>query len=101
MDEGNRVEIAGELEPQDKLRFKDSKRYKERLLTAQKNSGEKDALVAMKGELLGMPIVACAFEFSFMGGSMGSVVGARFVKAVEVALEENTGLCLYVFKWLV
>ncbi|MCV5373776.1 acetyl-CoA carboxylase carboxyl transferase subunit beta, partial [Escherichia coli] len=81
LDEGNRVELGSELEPQDKLKFKDSKRYKERISAAQKNSGEKDALVVMQGELLGLPLVACAFEFSFMGGSMGSVVGARFVKA--------------------
>ncbi len=95
LDDGNRVELANDLEPKDKLKFKDSKRYKERIATAQKNSGEKDALVVMKGELLGMPIVACAFEFSFMGGSMGSVVGARFVKAVEAAIESNTGLVCF------
>ncbi|HFQ5217317.1 TPA: acetyl-CoA carboxylase, carboxyltransferase subunit beta [Vibrio vulnificus] len=95
LDEGNRVELGGELEPQDKLKFKDSKRYKERIAAAQKSSGEKDALVAMKGELLGMPIVACAFEFSFMGGSMGSVVGARFVRAVEAAMENNCALVCF------
>ncbi|WCE28926.1 acetyl-CoA carboxylase, carboxyltransferase subunit beta [Vibrio sp. SCSIO 43137] len=95
LDEDNREELANDLEPVDKLKFKDSKRYKERIASAQKNSGEKDALVVMKGELLGMPIVACAFEFSFMGGSMGSVVGARFVKAVEAALENNTGLVCF------
>jgi acetyl-CoA carboxylase carboxyl transferase subunit beta len=95
LDENNRVELANDLEPQDKLKFKDSKRYKERIATAQKNSGEKDALVVMQGELLGLPIVACAFEFSFMGGSMGSVVGARFVKAVEAALEANCGLVCF------
>ncbi|MGF1739673.1 acetyl-CoA carboxylase, carboxyltransferase subunit beta [Vibrio profundum] len=95
LDEANRVEIADELEPQDKLRFKDTKRYKERLASAQKNTGEKDALIVMKGELLGLPIVACAFEFSFMGGSMGSVVGARFVRAVEAAMENNCGLVCF------
>ena len=86
LDKGERVELGTDLEPQDKLKFKDSKRYKERISAAQKNSGETDALVAMKGELLGLPIVACAFEFSFMGGSMGSVVGARFVRAVDAAI---------------
>ncbi|USD33283.1 MULTISPECIES: acetyl-CoA carboxylase, carboxyltransferase subunit beta [Vibrio] len=95
LDEDNRIELADELEPQDKLKFKDSKKYKDRISAAQKSSGEKDALVVMKGELLGLPIVACAFEFSFMGGSMGSVVGARFVRAVEAAIENNCGLVCF------
>ena len=95
LDENNRVELADELEPQDKLKFKDSKKYKDRISSAQKSSGEKDALVVMKGELLGQPIVACAFEFSFMGGSMGSVVGARFVRAVEAAIENKCGLVCF------
>ncbi len=95
LDEENRIELANDLEPQDKLKFKDSKRYKDRISTAQKNSGEKDALVVMKGELMGLPVVACAFEFTFMGGSMGSVVGARFVKAVEAAMEANCGLVCF------
>ncbi|MCZ4295587.1 MULTISPECIES: acetyl-CoA carboxylase, carboxyltransferase subunit beta [Vibrio] len=95
LDENNRVEIADELEPQDKLKFKDSKKYKDRISAAQKSSGEKDALVVMKGELLGQPIVACAFDFSFMGGSMGSVVGARFVRAAEAAMENNCGLVCF------
>ncbi|HHI5012744.1 TPA: acetyl-CoA carboxylase, carboxyltransferase subunit beta [Vibrio parahaemolyticus] len=95
LDESNRVELGTELEPQDKLKFKDSKRYKERISAAQKSSGEKDALIVMQGELLGMPLVACAFEFSFMGGSMGSVVGARFVKAVEAAIENNCALVCF------
>jgi acetyl-CoA carboxylase carboxyl transferase subunit beta len=95
LDEGNREELATDLEPTDKLKFKDSKRYKDRISTAQKASGEKDALVVMKGQLLGMPLVACAFEFSFMGGSMGSVVGARFVKAVEAAIENECGLVCF------
>ncbi len=95
LDKDNREEIANELEPQDKLKFKDSKRYKERIAAAQKSSGEKDALVVMNGELHGIPLVACAFEFSFMGGSMGSVVGARFVRAVESAIERNCGLVCF------
>lgn len=89
LDQGERVEIGGELEPQDILKFKDSKRYKDRISSAQKATGEKDALVVMKGELNGMPVVAAAFEFSFLGGSMASVVGARFVKGVEYCLEHN------------
>ncbi|MDF4361562.1 acetyl-CoA carboxylase carboxyl transferase subunit beta, partial [Vibrio parahaemolyticus] len=69
LDKGERIELASEYEPKDLLNFKDKKRYKERLALAQKSTGEKDALVVMKGELLGLPIVACAFEFSFMAGS--------------------------------
>ncbi|MGF1910304.1 acetyl-CoA carboxylase, carboxyltransferase subunit beta [Vibrio kasasachensis] len=95
LDAENRVELANELEPQDKLKFKDSKRYKDRLSAAQKSSGEKDALIVMQGEVIGIPVVACAFEFSFMGGSMGSVVGARFVRAVEAAMENNCGLVCF------
>ena len=95
LDDTNRVEIADELEPQDKLKFKDSKKYKDRITSAQKSSGEKDALVVIKGELLGQPIVSCAFDFSFMAGSMGSVVGARFVRAVEAAIESNCGLVCF------
>ncbi|ELB2035414.1 acetyl-CoA carboxylase carboxyltransferase subunit beta [Vibrio parahaemolyticus] len=95
LDKGERIEFASEHEPKDLLNFKDKKRYKERLALAQKSTGEKDALVVMKGELLGLPIVACAFEFSFMAGSMGSVVGARFVDAVNTAIEENCGLVCF------
>ncbi|CAK2438219.1 acetyl-CoA carboxyltransferase subunit beta [Vibrio crassostreae] len=95
LDKGERFEIASEHEPQDLLNFKDLRRYKERLAIAQKSTGEKDALVVMKGKLLGLPVVACAFEFSFMAGSMGSVVGARFVRAVEAAIEANCGLVCF------
>ncbi|MFW1429403.1 acetyl-CoA carboxylase, carboxyltransferase subunit beta [Vibrio parahaemolyticus] len=95
LDKGERIELASEYEPKDLLNFKDKKRYKERLALSQKSTGEKDALVVMKGELLGLPIVACAFEFSFMAGSMGSVVGARFVDAVDMAIEENCGLVCF------
>ncbi|WP_318478738.1 acetyl-CoA carboxylase, carboxyltransferase subunit beta [Photobacterium leiognathi] len=95
LDADTQVEIAAELEPQDKLKFRDSKKYKDRLSAAQKSTGEKDALVAMKGDLLGLPVVACAFEFSFMGGSMGSVVGAKFVRAVDAAIENNCPLICF------
>ncbi|HCG7243072.1 TPA: acetyl-CoA carboxylase carboxyltransferase subunit beta [Vibrio parahaemolyticus] len=95
LDKGERIELASEHEPKDLLNFKDKKRYKERLALAQKSTGEKDALVVMKGELLGLPIVACAFEFSFMAGSMGSVVGARFVDAVDTAIVANCGLVCF------
>ena len=89
LDRDNRVELGEEFEAQDILKFKDSKRYKDRLSSDRKATGEKDALVVMKGELHGMPVVAAAFEFSFLGGSMASVVGARFVKGVEYCLEHN------------
>lgn len=95
LDKGERVEIASEYEPKDVLNFKDLKRYKERLALAQKSTGEKDALVAMRGTLMGLPIVACAFEFSFMAGSMGSVVGARFVRAVEEAIDAHCGFVCF------
>jgi len=89
LDQGERVELGEEFEPQDILKFKDTKRYKDRISAAQKNTGEKDALVVMKGDLHGMPIVTAAFEFAFLGGSMASVVGARFVAGVEYCLEHN------------
>lgn len=95
LDQSDRVELGGDLEPQDILKFKDSKRYKDRIIAAQKATNEKDALVAMQGKLKGMPVVVTAFEFSFMGGSMASVVGARFVKAVESCLENNTPLICF------
>ena len=95
LDEQGRTEIGAELEPQDVLKFKDSKRYKDRLSAAQKETAEKDALVVMKGTLKGVPVVACSFEFSFMGGSMASVVGARFVRAVEECIKEGRGLVCF------
>ena len=90
-----RSELGAELEPQDILKFKDSKKYKDRLTSAQKDTNEKDALVVMKGTVKGVPVVACAFEFAFMGGSMGSVVGARFVRAVEECIKERRGLICF------
>ncbi len=88
-------EIGANLESMDPLKFKDSKKYKERLTQAQKSSGEKDALVVMRGQLKGMDLVVAAFEFAFMGGSMGSVVGERFVRAVNMALERHTPLVCF------
>ena len=87
LDEGERREIAANLEPVDALKFRDSKKYRDRITAAQKATGEKDALVAMAGKLKGQPIVAVAFEFGFMGGSMGSVVGERFSRAGQEALK--------------
>lgn len=95
LDVMDREEIGAELEPQDILKFKDFKRYKDRLVDAQKKTSEKDALIVMKGTVKGIPVVACAFEFDFMGGSMGSVVGARFVRAVEQAIEDRRALICF------
>ncbi len=85
-------EIGENLEPEDPLKFRDSKKYKDRISTAQKATGEKDALVAVTGALLGRPVVACAFEFAFMGGSMGSVVGERFARAARHAADNGMPL---------
>ena len=95
LDEGTMVEIAGELEAVDALKFKDQKKYKDRLVASQKQTGEKDALIAARGALKGRPIVACAFEFSFMGGSMGSVVGERFTRAAEEAVDIRAPLVCF------
>lgn len=90
LDKTAQEEIGAEVEPVDKLKFKDTKRYRDRLTQAQKTTGEKDALVVIKGQLHGIPIIASAFEFGFIGGSMGRVVGKRFVMGVEAAIENRT-----------
>ncbi|MGN6513086.1 MAG: acetyl-CoA carboxylase, carboxyltransferase subunit beta [Lysobacteraceae bacterium] len=95
LDAGSGVEIAGELGPVDVLKFKDQKRYGDRIKAAQKSTGERDALIAMQGTLKSRPIVACAFDFAFMGGSMGSVVGERFARAAERALEIGAPLVCF------
>ncbi|WNO61471.1 acetyl-CoA carboxylase, carboxyltransferase subunit beta [Rheinheimera sp. MMS21-TC3] len=89
LDPNTGQELAADLEPQDLLKFKDSKRYKDRLVAAQKQTNEKDAMIVMHGTLKDMPIVAASFEFEFMGGSMASVVGAKFVAGVEHALKHK------------
>ncbi|MFY1026384.1 acetyl-CoA carboxylase, carboxyltransferase subunit beta [Actinobacillus seminis] len=89
LDKDSEQEMAAELEPKDILKFKDLKKYKDRISVAQKETGEKDALVVMSGTLYNMPIIVAASNFSFMGGSMGSVVGAKFVQAAEKAIELN------------
>lgn len=94
-DESGREEIAANLEPEDRLRFKDSKKYKDRLVGAQKLTKENDALVAMQGTSNGLGVVAVAFEFNFMGGSMGSIVGEKFVRAANVSLEKNLPLVCF------
>jgi acetyl-CoA carboxylase carboxyl transferase subunit beta len=87
LDEGNHQEIGKHVKPVDPLKFRDTKKYKERIALAQKQTKENDALVVIKGQLKGQDIVAAAFDFSFMGGSMGSVVGEKFVRGVNKSLE--------------
>ncbi|MBX2838984.1 MAG: acetyl-CoA carboxylase, carboxyltransferase subunit beta [Gammaproteobacteria bacterium] len=89
LDEGELLEIGDSIEPIDVLKFKDSKRYKDRLTQSAKDSGEKEALVVLAGKLKGMPVVVAVFDFNFMAGSMGSVVGERFCRACDYALENN------------
>ena len=95
LDDEPREEIAAELESADPLKFKDLKRYKDRLSQAQKQTNEKEAMVVMRGQVKGIGCVAAAFEFSFMGGSMGSVVGERFVRGVDVALRDNLAMVCF------
>ncbi|WP_297925448.1 acetyl-CoA carboxylase, carboxyltransferase subunit beta [uncultured Agitococcus sp.] len=95
LDPEGREEIGMELQPEDRLNFKDSKRYVDRLTDAQKDTNETDALIVVKGTVNDMPVVVAAFEFSFMGGSMGAVVGARFIKAAEMCLRERIPLVCF------
>ena len=92
LDPDSQTEIAAGLESEDPLRFRDTKKYRDRLVQAQKKTGEKDALITVSGTLLGRSVVVCAFEFAFMGGSMGSVVGERFSRAADYATENNMPL---------
>ncbi len=92
LDPEGREELFSELVPVDRLKFKDSKKYKDRLTQSQKETGESDAFVVMKGKLYGLPIVTGAFEFSFMGGSMGTVVGEKFVRAANMAVDNHIPL---------
>tara|TARA_R110002110_G_scaffold406421_1_gene626226 strand:- start:19125 stop:20060 length:936 start_codon:yes stop_codon:yes gene_type:complete len=95
LDDDSGKEILTDIEPVDRLRFKDKKRYRDRLTAAQKSTGEKDALIAMRGKLLEMPLVAVAFEFNFHGGSMGYAVGEKFTRAAQLALEERIPLVCF------
>lgn len=95
LDDGTGVELFTDVEPADPLKFRDTKKYRDRLASTQKKTGEKDALVAMAGQLKGRPIVACAFDFDFMGGSMGSVVGERFTRSAELARTERRPLVCF------
>lgn len=89
LDEGSAVEFYESLEPVDRLKFRDSKKYKDRIHAAQKATGEKEAILVMRGKLMGATVVASAFEFNFIGGSMGATVGEKFVRGVQLATTEN------------
>jgi acetyl-CoA carboxylase carboxyl transferase subunit beta len=89
LDEEGQEEVAASLEPIDRLKFRDSKKYKDRIYQAQKSTGEKEALIVIKGFLSSKPVIVSSFEFGFMGGSMGATVGEKFVRAVNVAAKEN------------
>lgn len=95
LDPESRVEIEADLETIDRLKFKDVKKYKDRLADARKKTGEKDAIVAMKGTVKGVPVVGVAFEFAFHGGSMGYAVGEKFTRAANVALAEGIPLVCF------
>lgn len=95
LDPEPRREIGMEIRSVDKLKFRDSRKYKERLIQNQKQTGESDAMIVIMGTVKAIPVVACAFEFEFMGGSMGSVVGERFVRAVDTAIENGISLICF------
>lgn len=95
LDPDSAVEIATDVEPIDRLKFKDLKKYKDRLASAQKMTEEKEALIVMQGRLKNIPVVAAAFEFSFMGGSMGAAVGERFVRAINLCLDRKMPLICF------
>ncbi len=89
LDPGESLELAADVYPEDPLKFRDSRRYKDRLTQMQKSTGERDALIVLAARLHGLPVVACAFEFQFLGGSMGSVVGERFKRGVDHCIEHR------------
>ena len=95
LDAGSTQEWWASMEPSDPLKFRDSKKYRDRIIAAQKSTGEKDALLAMSGRLKGRPLMAVAFEFAYMGGSMGSVVGEKFTRAAERALADRSALVCF------
>jgi acetyl-CoA carboxylase carboxyl transferase subunit beta len=95
LDLDDREEIFTDIEPIDRLRFKDKKRYRDRLTAAQKSTGERDALIAMRGKLQGLPLVSVAFEFEFHGGSMGYAVGEKFTRSAQLALDEGIPLVCF------
>ncbi len=95
LDEGTSIEIGADIEPVDFLNFRDSKKYKDRLLAAQKSTGEKDAFIALEGTLKAIPIATGAMDFNFMGGSMGSVMGERFIQLANLAMDKKMPLVVF------
>lgn len=95
LDQGSTVELAQNVVATDWLKFKDSKKYKERIVAAQKKSGEQEAAIVLKGRLFGLPTVACAFDFDFIGGSMGSALGERFVQGVNECLKSQSAFVCF------
>ncbi len=95
LDAGDQQELFATLEPVDLLKFKDLKKYKDRLSSAQKGTGEKDALIVVRGRVTGEPVVVAAFEFGFIGGSMGAVVGEKFTQAVNICTKERLPLVCF------
>ncbi len=95
LDQGSQIEIAADVGPVDRLKFKDLKKYKDRLSSAQKETGEKEALIVMRGQVYGLSLVAAAFEYGFIGGSMGAAVGERFIQAVNACLEFHIPLVCF------
>lgn len=95
LDKEGREEIGASVGPTDMLKFRDTKKYKDRIVAAQKETDEKDALIVMKGSVCGIPVVAAAFDFRYMGGSMGSVVGERFVRGAQAAMEAKTAFVCF------
>lgn len=95
LDPNDQEELSVDMEPVDLLKFKDRKKYKDRLSAAQKSTGEKDALIVVKGKVNDVPLVVAAFEFNFIGGSMGAVVGEKFTQAVNTCIEEELPLVCY------
>ncbi len=95
LDEKGREELFADVAPVDVLKFRDQKKYRDRITASQKKTGEKDALVVMRGRVEGLPVIAAAFNFAFMGGSMGSVVGEKFVRAAEAAMENRCALVCF------
>jgi acetyl-CoA carboxylase carboxyl transferase subunit beta len=95
LDAGMREELATDVLPIDRLKFRDTKKYKDRLIAAQRATNETDALVVMRGTVQGVPVVACAFEFNFIGGSMGAAVGERFVRAAQRCIKDRCPLVCF------
>ena len=95
LDSAGREELFTDIAPVDMLKFRDQKKYRDRISASQKKTGERDALVVMRGSTDGVPVIAAAFNFAFMGGSMGSVVGEKFVRAVEAAIQNRCALVVF------